>query len=763
MLARNHVTTVFLNACESGHLTEDPRACFAKGLINSGVSNVLAMSYSLTNTSASILVGKFYEHLLTVKLDFWAASQAARQALRDDPFRDCRFGRKVELQDSIIPIVFLSRPAADKSWVHDYARQLPLDLKHMQDHERTSVILVNGVSTKFGTTPIIGRESDVLKIEWMAADKTPIQRTTSMKGKAILLKGAAGVGKSEFALYLASWWIQTNFVETAVYLDVSHSTFQSLLKIALIREDGRPSDSSVSSKHRTLYVLDHMNSKTLPTSRTPFGPEDKSRFRTAVAALAGTDNIVLLISRKDEEWLRVPVAQRHQLQNLAPYSATILASGLYDEMKLRSVLDTKNEADALEVLLCRLDYNPLAIRVLLYALMERSTSIDDCKPSRLLQQFLQLPDYVPLSGDSHQQIQECRDFVSELIEQQPQKAEIILSRLALCSGWFDEDWYRLTYLSGGQDIGLNDATITAFVKKYLLTSGWVTKKSQSCQLYKNSQATEEWVVVDGYHMHALLINTVREAFFLISTRSMKGSWWHFTELMLRKAGSYYERDPSTLEGLRCQILTEAEAFSFLTAFEVCLQDALFQDPLDPVVIGPNKRMWGAHGLWGILRHLHRCSKKINSETRTAPQTVALSLTMILTRMERVQNYLFLRLALGQLDPRVETRITNVEYCLRVSRMMAEHYYLRNPMRSGQHIALCLAFVCRNASRTITFNWESQDIFVWLLLTLSYCYIHTQSDLRQAERILRVTLQACRFVEQRTVTEFSDTVLVSLLP
>jgi CHAT domain len=758
-LARNHVTTVFLNACESGYLGEEPSACFAKGLTDSGVSNVLAMSYSLTNTAASILVSTFYTYLLTTKLDFWAASGAARQALRDSTLRDCRFGRKVELQDSIIPIIFTSGPAADKSWTHDYALQLPLNIECIREHEGVPTILVNEIFAGHTTPPITGRESDVLKMEWMVSDEESVQQTPSKKGKTILLKGPAGVGKSEFARYLASWWVETNFVKSAVYLDVSRPTFEYELATASARRDESSSDGSVSSTDRTLYVLDHVDSKTLPTSGTTFDEEGKGRFKTAVAALAGTDNIVLLISRKDEEWLRVRIRQRHQLQNLDPYSATILASKIYDELPINSILETRDEASALETLLCRLDYNPLAIEVFLYALMERSSSIDDCKPSSLLHQLLYLPDFIPMFRNPHKQVQECRDFVKELITQQSQKANIILSRLALTSGWFDEDWYRLTYLSGGLDIGLDDATITVFVKKFLLTSGWVTKRSESYQLYRNNQAQSgEKLLVNGYHMHALLVNAVRERFFSalrpLGTRSefTQGMWWHFTELMIRKAGVYNQSDPGTVEGLRHQALTEAEAFSFLTAFEVCLQDAL-----EPIVSGPNKQMWGAHGLWGVLKHLHKCSKKITRESQTAPQTIALSLPMILPRMELVQNYLFLRLAIGRLDWKQETRITNLEYCMLVTRMLAEHYYVRNPMRSGQYIALCLALICRHAKRITTFNWELQNIFAWLLITLSYCYIYTHSSFSQPEKILRVALQACRLMEQRTVIEDSDTV------
>jgi hypothetical protein len=752
-LARNHVATVFLNACESGRLSEAPSACFAKGLMDFGVSNVLAMSYSLTNTAASTLISTFYTHLLVFKFDFWAASRVARQALRVSKLRDCKFGRKVELEDSIIPIVFTSKPAPNESLTNNHVIQQPSGMSDVPSLAENATIVASKILADLKIPPMVGRESDVLKMEFMAADDEPSQLGTSSKGRIILLKGSVGVGKSEFARYLASWWKETNFVKSAVYLDMKSPTFEEEMKGALTQAERMLMDASVSSAGSTLYIFDHVESKTLPTSRTPFDMEGKRSFKTAIASLASAENIVVVISRKNEEWLRVPIPQRHELQNLDPYSATVFASKIYDDLGLKHVLESHDEAGALDILLCRLDYNPLSIEAFLYALVKRGAGLDDFTPSSFLNQMLRLPDYIPLLSDSHVQIQESRDFVNQVIKQQGQLANHVLSRLALSSGWFDEDWYRLVYLSGGLDFNLNDTNINAFVKKYLLTSGWVRKASDVVQIYKNGQVQPgETLVVHGYYMNAVLINAVREGFGLALTprghnpQFTRGMWWHFVELMVRKAGTYSQSNEGTLEDLRHRILTEVEAFSLLTAFEVC-----FQDALEPFLYGTNKRMWGSQGLWTMLQHLHRCSKKITREVQTAPQTVALSLSMIVPRMERVQNYLFLRLAAGHVDFKVETGLTNLEYCMLVTRMLAEHYYIRSPMKTGQYIALCLGLICRYPDRIVRFNWQVQDIFAWLLVTLSYCYLYTYSFSQPIE-ILRVALQVCRRMEQHTVIE-----------
>jgi hypothetical protein len=757
VLARNHVTAVFLNACESGYLGGESRACFAKGLIDSGVSNVLAMAYSLTNTAASILVSTFYTHLLTTKLEFSAASGAARRALRDSMLRDCRFGRKVEIEDAIIPVVFTSSPAADMFREHEYARQLPFDMSFTPSDQGFSASMVTEILAEHTTPPIKGRESDALRMEFLASNGSSNQESPSPTGKIILLHGTAGVGKSDFAKCLASWWEQTNFIHSSVYVDISRPNFEDEIRTLVERSNQGSVDESASSTGRMLYIVDHVDSKTLRTSKIPFDNDGQAMFKKNIGELAGTKNLVIIVSRKTEAWLKVPVPQRHDLHNLDPYSATIFASKIYRDLHIESVLEDREETDSLDVLLCRLDYNPLAIATFLHALWERSSSIDACKPSIFLQRMLGLPDYIPMHSGLHKQVQECRDLVHQLIMQCGEKANVILSRLALTSGWFDEDWYRLMSLSGGQDIELTNPYVTSFVTKFLLTSGWVRRTSESYQVYRNGEAHyNDRLKVDGYLMHALLINVLREGFYssftLLGTRDRftQGMWWHFVELMVRKAAIYNQSEHGTVEALRHQALTEAEAFSFLTAFEICLQDAEA-----PIVYGPNKRMWGAHGLWVLLQRLDECSKKINREVKTAPQTMALSLAMLVPRLERVQSFLTMRLDIGQVDFKQETGLTNVEYCMFVTKMVAEHYCIRNPMKAGQYIARCLGLIQRHGDRIATFNWQLQHIFAWLLIALSYCYIYTQSDFIECVKILRVALQACRFMEQRTVIEGSD--------
>jgi hypothetical protein len=751
MLARNHVTTVFLNACESGYLGGEPKACFAGGLIDAGVPSVMAMSHSLTNTAASIIVSKFYTSLLNTRLDFWAASGAARQALRDSTLRDCRFGRKVELEDSIIPVIFVSKSATDRPWAHGHS---PLDTSSIPDHPTVARIFANmdDDHTTPRTPSRVGRESDFLKMEWLASSDNSDGPSSSRPGKTILLNGGAGVGKTAFAKDLASWWIDTNFVQHATRLDM----------LGLLG-DSTPLDicaelksTSAASAGRTVYILDHLECRTISTAEKPLDKEDRSRFKDAIGTLVGSDNIVIVISRRNEEWLQVPTSQRHELQNLDPYSATIFASNVYHEYGYKSALESRDEATALEVLVCRLDYNPLSIKAFLSALLERSSGVDDCKPSIFLEQILRRPGYIPLLRSSHYQVFGVRLFLQNLCAQQGIKTDVILSRLALTAGWFNEDWYQLIYRSGGLQIGLNDAVITTFLKKHLLTSGWVRKAPQPYQLsaaYLNERPqAEEGLDVNGYYMHAMLINAVRERWVPRSTPLEmcpdlpREQYRLFADFMIGKAIAYYKLNENhTAAVLQRHHIVEAEAFSLLTAFEVC-----FQDVLEPFTSEPGKEpKWGVYGPIAILEQLHQCSIRTSQEIQTAPQTVALTSAMIFPRMERVQNYLFLRLAVGQLDEEQGTGFSNVEHCITATRTVAELHIVRNPMKAGQYIALCLGLIRRYSSRVVTSAWGVQHNLAWLLMALSYCIIYTRSPVEPTE-ILQVALQACRLIERQII-------------
>jgi hypothetical protein len=50
-------------------------------------------------------------------------------------------------------------------------------------------------------------------------------------------EGQAGVGKSDYARYLVSWWVETNFGKIAVYLNASRPTFDEKLATASTRRD----------------------------------------------------------------------------------------------------------------------------------------------------------------------------------------------------------------------------------------------------------------------------------------------------------------------------------------------------------------------------------------------------------------------------------------------------------------------------------------------------------------------------------------------
>jgi hypothetical protein len=178
----------------------------------------------------------------------------------------------------------------------------PRNVNSIREHPTVARILDDEDLVKEPCTlSSLGRESDVLKMEWLALSDDPNERKSSKNRKTILLNGGAGVGKTDFARYLASWWFDTNFVQHAHRLDMISSDWEASLQKMCKELDLL--DRSAASTGRTVYILDHLESRKIPTSREPLDKESKHRFKHAIRTLAGIDNIVIVISRKSEEWL----------------------------------------------------------------------------------------------------------------------------------------------------------------------------------------------------------------------------------------------------------------------------------------------------------------------------------------------------------------------------------------------------------------------------------------------------------------------------
>lgn len=105
LLSNAHVSTVLLNACQSGMADIDlPFSSVASQLVEAGVSSVVAMAYSVYVQSAAKFMGQLFESFLGGE-GLARAVQRGRAALAAEPVRFSVAGSR-PLHDWVVPVLF---------------------------------------------------------------------------------------------------------------------------------------------------------------------------------------------------------------------------------------------------------------------------------------------------------------------------------------------------------------------------------------------------------------------------------------------------------------------------------------------------------------------------------------------------------------------------------------------------------------------------------------------------------------------------------
>src|SRR5262249_1597206 len=113
LLHEHHIPAVVLNACQSAMVdgkADDPFASVAASLLKSGIRSVVAMAYKLYVSGAQEFLPAFYEELFRAG-SMARATRAGRQQMLAQPKRLCgRPGKRFELQDWLVPVIYQSDP-----------------------------------------------------------------------------------------------------------------------------------------------------------------------------------------------------------------------------------------------------------------------------------------------------------------------------------------------------------------------------------------------------------------------------------------------------------------------------------------------------------------------------------------------------------------------------------------------------------------------------------------------------------------------------
>ena len=375
LLARSGVSVFALNACRSavGEARQGwsgrEVGSVARALVDAGAVGVVAMGANVRVGSAIAFFDRFYEELARGET-LSIACRRARRAIEA--------GRGQGPLDWAIPVLYLQEDSAPFR-----GRALPADpgaagAEDAPDKEPQGVF--------------VGRDGDLYVLD-RAIDQYP----------RVLLFGPGGVGKTTVVEYLLRWRRRTGGADRVLSFSFRYAPSLESLAQALQEqvENARPDavarfrtpQWASTSLGERLSGLARVLTRDTETTRLflfdnletlagypevgsgPYTEEDRSIFRTLVAALEGGGTRVVMTSRRDEiEMLddkvrRFPlhgVTGRHRLEMLLEYSEVYAAA-----RGSREAIAAEKPEPVVEQLLEELGGHPLATRVAAYGLQDR--------------------------------------------------------------------------------------------------------------------------------------------------------------------------------------------------------------------------------------------------------------------------------------------------------------------------------------------------------------------------------------------------------
>jgi NB-ARC domain/CHAT domain len=382
------IRVAIMNACRSSALTtgaeSDAESSFAQVLIASGIAIVLGMSYNISEGGALEFVHQFYQQLLLHNRSLADSASGARAALSKNRKRNARFGLVVEVDDWIIPslyvrnlVTFKWSPSAHQKQLRGmfsgfagylgqgFASGVLSGVEQLQERFRLLRVTAKDIKS---SQQVFGRDFDIYTLEntfllpFLRKDRPPINR------RIIHLQGLAGVGKTALLRHLLTWWKATHLVSESIYCDFttlkSTADVLSEIKKQLFGSSRNASNltmetvSQTLKEKRHLLVLDHLDAISTDTE------SDMTRqLAPLISALASGETFMLTASRNLEEgWLPNGTIWPLSLGGLAPQAAVqlIKAAAELDEEESQR-LESRKETEALTSLVDLCEGIPAAL------------------------------------------------------------------------------------------------------------------------------------------------------------------------------------------------------------------------------------------------------------------------------------------------------------------------------------------------------------------------------------------------------------------
>ncbi len=207
LIRAHRIPLVFLEACQSAKIEDNPTASVAARLLQEGVTSVVAMSHIVLVETARRFVAAFYKALAEGRR-VGTAMLNGQRALYGETWRGKVMGAgDLRLQDWFVPILY--QEENDPLLV---TRQLSKDAQQAQQKPR---------QRSFGELPatplhtFIGRSRELLVLERLLHDD---------KFHYAVVRGQGGAGKTTLAAELARWLVRTRRFEQATFVSLETYT-----------------------------------------------------------------------------------------------------------------------------------------------------------------------------------------------------------------------------------------------------------------------------------------------------------------------------------------------------------------------------------------------------------------------------------------------------------------------------------------------------------------------------------------------------------
>ncbi len=389
LLQEYQIPIAILNACQSGKQIGERETSLGSRLLQAGIRNVIAMSYSVTVSAVELMMKTLYPRLFQEK-DLLQALRAARSELHHQKKRRAYFNYQIQLEDWLLPVLYQPQGLP----------VLPLPLRPMTDHEQAEfgIQQQSYYRAPEPTYGFFGRDLDILQIE-----KRLLSVAQGKRKNLLLVHGMGGAGKTTLLCHLGEWWQLTGLVKEVFYFGYDQKAYtveQIMNEIAqrLYNRDippGRKVSPAFSSFQASefalqqqqlsqelrskchLLILDNLESITGQELSIPntLPKEEQEKFRDFLAELKDGHTLVLLGSRSEERWLdqagstgSAPLRKkdRYELAGLDPEAASSLAEHILSEqVEVKPIQKKYRESEAFRELLKILAGYPLPLEVIL--------------------------------------------------------------------------------------------------------------------------------------------------------------------------------------------------------------------------------------------------------------------------------------------------------------------------------------------------------------------------------------------------------------